>query len=254
MLFKATASRLVHPSRIFQGRDVSAERDSIRQLGRVAELVRPAPLEEFEGYDGYWAKRGRTRIVYRRWTIALEEIADGESVLDIGCGPGEFLRLVTRERPSCRVAGMDVSRVAVDLAREQGLEAHRADIELESIAGEFDRVTCFEVLEHLPHAENALRQIMLASRRSAIVSIPNVGFIGCRLRLGLFGRFPTTCCVFHIREHLRFWTVRDFHEWIEASGFRIVRQRPQSGVPVLRRLMPSVFASGMVYVIDRPSP
>jgi methionine biosynthesis protein MetW len=222
----------------------------VGELKRVAELSRGMPLEEFADYDEYWEWRGQVTVLHERWKIARDLIPDGSSVLDVGCGTGRFLAFLQGERPNCELRGLDVSERAVEMARSEGVEASLHDVEAADITWRADYVTCLEVIEHVVQAERVLDRLMAARRRQAIISIPNVGFIGCRIRLALFGRFPTTCCVFHTREHVRFWTNKDFEEWIERCGYRLSARHPQHGVWVLWRLFPSLFASGMVYVVE----
>jgi hypothetical protein len=83
-----------------------------------------------------------------------------------------------------------------------------------------------------------------------ILSIPNVGYLGSRIRLALFGRFPTTNCVYHIKEHVRHWTLTDFREWTSRLGLRITHVEAQYGAPVARRLRPGLFAKGIVYRVE----
>src|SRR5687767_8929769 len=132
-----------------------------------------------------------------------------------------------------------------------GLKARRLDIATEKIEGEYDIVTSFEVLEHLPEAECGLRTLKHAFRKQLIVSIPNVGYIGCRLRLALFGRFPITMCRMHIKEHVRHWTERDFREWVASEGLTVIRVEGQYGPDWLPwKLFPGLFAKGLVYIVE----
>jgi methionine biosynthesis protein MetW len=220
------------------------------ELKRVAELSGGMPLEEFADYDEYWEWRGQVTVLHERWKIARDLIPDGSSVLDVGCGTGRFLAFLREERPNCKLHGIDVSERAVEMARAEGILASVLDVETTDINSVADYVTCLEVIEHVVQAERVLDRLMAACQRQALISIPNVGFIGCRIRLALFGRFPTTCCVFHTREHVRFWTNKDFEEWIEHCGYRLTARCPQHGIWVLWRLLPSLFASGMVYVVE----
>jgi hypothetical protein len=84
-------------------------------------------------------------------------------------------------------------------------------------------------------------------RKAFIVSIPNTGFHQHRLRL-LFGRFPLQWVVTP-GEHLRYWTRADFHWWAKALGFMIVREVPYEGTPVLKNVLPGLFAAAFVYVL-----
>lgn len=66
------------------------------------EITRPAPLLEFEDYDAYWKSRindGLTARILDRHIVIEKSIPDGESVLDIGCGDGTFLRYLKKVSP-----------------------------------------------------------------------------------------------------------------------------------------------------------
>jgi methionine biosynthesis protein MetW len=218
---------------------------------RVARLTGPAPLNDFPDYDAYWVERGGLGEVIERWRIAVELIPDGASVLDVGCGSAEFLNYLRTERPNVKATGIDISQVAVQRARDSGFEAYQLDLTREDIRGTFDYVTAFEVIEHIPNAEAALARIKAAARRQVIMSLPNVGSIENRLRLGLFGRFPVTNCIFHMNEHVRFWTVRDFREWAERYGMRVVRVYGQGGITFLPwRRFPGLLSEAVVYLLE----
>ena len=225
-------------------------------LGQVKPRFRrmsgPAPYHAFSDYDDYWNQRKKLGGVMRRWELAADAIRGPASVLDVGCGSGEFLAYLRERHPDVALKGTDLSAVAVENTKAQGLDALVFDVVTEELKEEYDYITCFEVLEHLAEAETALRHIKNAFRRKLIVSIPNVGYIGCRLRLALFGRFPVTMCVYHIKEHLRHWTPKDFAEFMRREGLRIESFEGQYGPPWLPwRRMPGLFASGLVYVIVR---
>jgi len=160
------------------------------------------------------------------------------------------LRHLRNARPNADSRGIDFSNEAVAMTRAGGDPADVVDVAQDDIEGSYDFVTCFEVIEHIANAEDALRRIMGATKVRAIVSIPNVGYIMCRLRLALFGRFPITNCVLHVNEHVRFWTPIDFHEWVVRQGYRVVEQRGHMGLKPLWRRFPTLWASGIVYVIE----
>ena len=226
--------------------------------------MRPLPLAALEGdefYDAYWRRRLElepeiTTTAPARATIVAEFLQPGWSVLDLGCGDGSFL-VCLRERVSgLQVRGADVSDEALAVARTRDIDAVRIDLSdpASEIPGTYDVVTALEVIEHLPNAESAVLKAAAAARRYLIVSVPNLGFVESRLRL-LIGRGPITSVVHHIREHLRQWTVRDFHEWAQALGLRIVAERPTRPVRLLAlgEHVPSLFSAGMLYVIDTAS-
>ncbi|MGY1769926.1 methyltransferase domain-containing protein [Blastococcus sp. SYSU D00813] len=224
-------------------------------LGRIDRLRAPAPMQDFSDYDAYWRERGELGVVHERWRVAAELIPDGATVLDVGCGSGEFLAYLKRERPGVEAVGADFSDASVDMVRKRGLEAFRLDLSHEDVPGTFDYITCFETLEHIPDAETAVLKLTAAARRQVIVSVPNVGYLDSRIRLALFGRFPNTNLVFHVKEHVRHWTVKDFHEWAHRLGLRVVLTRGQYGGRLTPwRTRPSLWSAGAIYVLEAADP
>jgi methionine biosynthesis protein MetW len=211
-----------------------------------------APMKSFSDYDDYWEKRGPLETVHRRWQLAAELVEDGSTLLDVGCGTGEFFQYLRSVRPNVRCKGVDFSDRSLEMLRAAGFDAEKVDIAAAPVAGQYDYVTCFEVIEHIADAESALRHLDGAFRKSLIVSIPNIGYWLCRVRLALLGRFPLTNCQLHVKEHVRHWTPRDFREWVAAHGLKVIRGEGQYGFPYTPwKLWPSLFASGMLYVIQR---
>jgi methionine biosynthesis protein MetW len=222
----------------------------LERLRRQLRLLHePAPMAEFEDFDEYWERRGQIPIVFHRWVVAARLIPHGARVLDIGSGSGDFLRFLRDQRPDVAIVGSDSSAKAVEMTRAAGFEALELDAMAEHLPEGFDVITCFEVLEHLPDAEVAIRR-WAAAAPQVILSIPNVGYIGSRVRLALFGRFPVTNCVYHIKEHVRHWTRTDFEEWTERLGLRITHVEAQYGAPLLRRLGPGLWGKGIVYRVE----
>lgn len=215
---------------------------------RLRSLNGPAPLADYADYDEYWESRDAFDGPMRRWVIAADLIPDGASVLDFGCGSGDFLAHLRSVRPAVDATGLDVAKQAVELTRSKGFEATTIDILTDEIDGTYDVVTSFEVLEHIADAEVALRKLARAAKGRIIVSIPNVGAINCRLRLAMFGRFPTTRCVFHVKEHVRHWTPIDFREWVASEDLRVVSAQGDWGIKGTPwRRFPALFCRGMIY-------
>jgi len=94
-------------------------------------------------------------IIQRDWrlrTFLALKLRPGGNLLDIGCGPGTFLRLA--KSYGYKVAGIDVSNKAIKVTQEKfGLfDTHTMSVEeliTKSWQRRFDIICLFDVLEHL---------------------------------------------------------------------------------------------------------
>jgi SAM-dependent methyltransferase len=96
----------------------------------------------------------------------LETIRGDESVLDLGCGNGLFLRELARRGHKAPLLGLDFS---LPLLREAestpGVEFREMDLSrLSVISGQWSLITCFATLHHIPSPEIRL-DILKAVRK-----------------------------------------------------------------------------------------
>jgi SAM-dependent methyltransferase len=93
----------------------------------------------------------------------LEDLAPvGGRVLDVGCGAGSVAKAVKRERPDLEVLACDMSRSAIAAAGGSpgGVDFRLATAErLPFGDGELDFVWIFDILEHVEHPEQVLREV-----------------------------------------------------------------------------------------------
>lgn len=213
-------------------------------------------------YDDYWeSKLGTTKGQMSAWRLKRVQVfagivGRGDRVLDLGVGDGALLAYLI-EQKGIDGCGLDISPKAVAFCREHGLNVGLADINRpigDVLAEHFPDVTRFdyiilsEIIEHMPDPESLLNSLRPHTNKAIIVSIPNTGFHQHRLRL-LFGRFPLQWIVTP-GEHLRYWTLADFRWWARQLGFKIAREVPYQGTPMLKDVYPSLFAAAFVYVLE----
>jgi len=90
-------------------------------------------------------------ILYSNYYKSLEKI-DFNSLLDIGCGRGEFLAKLQQIYPNRDFMGIDLSSTMVDIAKKRGVNAYCLDIS--KVLGEFDVVTAvFDMINYLKFDE-----------------------------------------------------------------------------------------------------
>lgn len=114
--------------------------------------------------------------------LFLSEIVDFKSkrVLEFGCGSGLNCDFLLQRYEPLAVVGFDMSTDCVELAQTQysGLTvmcADACDSLLDLSMGTWDLIVSFEVLEHVPHMENFIKNIRrhLAPTGMAFISTPN---------------------------------------------------------------------------------
>jgi methionine biosynthesis protein MetW len=222
-----------------------------RLRSRLSQYTAPLPMQTFNGYDEYWAARGGEPIIHPRWRIAVGKIPDGATVLDVGCGAGGFLSYLRRERPHVIARGTDISAEAVRAACAAGHDAFRSDLTRERLQDKYDYITCFETIEHIADAEVVAEALRDATRHQLIMSLPNFGYLHHRIRHAVFGRFPNTSLMYHVKEHIRHWGVTDFTEWAAALGLGVVSVEGQYGGRYMPwRTHPALFSPQLVYVLE----
>jgi SAM-dependent methyltransferase len=179
-------------------------------------------------------------------TMALEAVAPGSRVLDIGCGPGAFARELKKR--GCRVTGMDQHPPAEQQAFEDfQVWDGRPDIAVD--LGRFDFVLLLDIIEHLTHPEaflDDLRAGVAAGQPppKLVVTSGNVGFCVVRGQL-LLGNFNYGKRGILDLTHRRLYTFKTLRRLFEQAGYR-VEQIKGVPAPVTKVLGPTRLARFLV--------
>ena len=124
--------------------------------------VDPAEVEKFSNLaHRWWDPAGEFKPLHDINPLRLDWIAQhatlkGARALDVGCGGGILTEAMARR--GARVTGIDLSEKALRVAQlhlhESKLDIRYEKSAVEDIAGahsgQFDLVTCMELLEHVP--------------------------------------------------------------------------------------------------------
>jgi SAM-dependent methyltransferase len=119
--------------------------------------------------DSLWYYRALHRHVVRSLAAALPET--GARVLDAGCGTGGLLRRMHGAQPDWVLTGIDVSPLAVELARQRTASSvTAASVDALPFADEeFDAVASCDVLCQVEEPEKALREFHRVLRPNGVV-------------------------------------------------------------------------------------
>jgi 3' terminal RNA ribose 2'-O-methyltransferase Hen1 len=226
-----------HPEQALIARRYLGRRNSLTRmaLARLAELGDDAEeaLDPDSEEEAAQPEERRVPLNEQRHAAVLRVLtaAGVASVIDLGCGPGQFLARLVKERSFTRVAGADVSTRALSAAarrlrldRMGERQAERITLfqgaltyEDDRFAG-YDAAVLMEVIEHVdPPRLEALERVVFGRAQPGLVVVttPNVEYNV--LYEGLTGSRHA--------DHRFEWTRAEFTDWCErvasAYGYRV---------------------------------
>jgi SAM-dependent methyltransferase len=165
-------------------------------------VVQPAEDHHLETYYSLPAK------------VRLDFVArcqPGGSLLEVGCGGGEFLALARRR--GYKVAAVEPNPEAALVAEGRGIEVERALVEESTLReGSFDVVFHVDLLSHFPDPVKALRKMSALVRPDGLVcfevGVPALARKWYRCRIG----YP---------QHLWLYSENAIHTLLAQSGLRV---------------------------------
>lgn len=98
------------------------------------------------------------------------DIENGSTVLDIGTNSGEFMKMLVDGNRGITVKGVDISDVAVEAAKNKGLDVIKGDGEnLPFPDNSFDYVVLMEVLSHVHDPKKVLKEIKRVLKSNGVL-------------------------------------------------------------------------------------
>ena len=113
-----------------------------------------------------------------RWEhqVSFEKILEHDSILEVGCGSGNFLQQL-KERKSVSCVGLELSEEAAHTAESKGIKIFRETIENHAIENKsrYDVVCFFQVLEHVPDVRSFILSAIDCLKKGGrlIIGVPN---------------------------------------------------------------------------------
>jgi methionine biosynthesis protein MetW len=183
-------------------------------------------------------------------------IEPGVRVLDLGCGNGDLIYFLAKEK-GARVQGIELSEEAIYRCVEKGLSVFHSDIDSglsEYPDHSFDYVILNQSLQEVKKADFVLKEALRVGKK-VIVGFPNFAHLYARLQLCFGGKTPITASLpyrWYNTPNLHFLSVSDFRHFCREKGIRILCAR-FLGTRRLVRFWPNLFALNAIFVITQPS-
>jgi methionine biosynthesis protein MetW len=184
--------------------------------------------------------------------IILDLIAEGSSVLDLGCGNGELLDILTREK-GVTCSGIEIDDRSVYKCVEMGLSVFHGDIDsgiAEYNDKSFDYVILNQTLQQVKHLETVFNDSLRVGKK-VIVGLPNFAHIDSRAQLFFGGKAPVTPSLpyqWYSTPNLHFCSISDFLRYCSDNKIVIERRVYLDGK---RRVLfyPNLFAQKAIFII-----
>ena len=204
----------------------------------------PAELEKFNALaHRWWDPQGEFRPLHDINPLRLEWIAEhasleGARVLDVGCGGGILAEAMAKR--GAKVTGIDLSEKALRVA-ELHLHESKLDIRYEmasvdDFTGEFDVITCMELLEHVPEPAGMVAACARLVRPGGKVFFSTINrnpksylfaVVGAEYVLGLLPKGT--------HDYARLIKPSELARWTRAAGLRTDELIGMTYNPITRR-------------------
>jgi SAM-dependent methyltransferase len=174
-----------------------------------------------------------------RWLTASKPA----SVLDFGCGVGNFLALLRDEFGVPHVEGLELNKKSVQVAQRcYGLKLATSADQLEQ--QHYDAAVLLEVIEHVSDVHGVFG--LLADRIRVggrlLITTPAVdGFVARRL--------PSQCPHYTAPSHVSLFTEQSLRRLVESHGFKMIEVRVDASPMPFQSALRSLF-----YNLDFASP
>ncbi len=197
--------------------------------------VDPAEIEKFQSIASrWWDLESEFKPLHEINPLRVDYIerqADGfgdKRVVDIGCGGGILAEAMAQR--GAQVTGIDMAEQSLKVAR---LHLHESQLNIdyqlstaeafaEDNAGQFDIVTCLEMLEHVPHPEaiiDAAARLLKPGGRLFLSTLNRnpksfgLAIIGAEYLLGMLPRGT--------HQYSRFIKPSEMATQLRANGLRV---------------------------------
>jgi homoserine O-acetyltransferase len=195
----------------------------------------------------------RARVDYELIESLIEP---NSSVLDVGCGDGQLLVNLVRDK-NIKGNGIELDQDLVLDCVCRGLAIIQQDIEqgLRFYDDKsFDYVILSQTVQTLKNPKKVFTELLRVGKK-VIVSFPNFAYWRCRAQIFFLGRAPVTSHLpfdWHDSSNIHFLSLRDFDRFCEELSVKVEKKIPLGKTRLgLAKFAPNLLAEQVIYVTSK---
>ena len=157
--------------------------------------------------------------------IILGLVKPNSSVLDLGCGAGELLYILIKEK-GIRGQGIEIDEQAIYKCVAKGLNVFHGDIDIglsEYKDKSFDYVVLNQSFQQVRHVDIVLKDALRVGKK-VIVGFPNFAYYKSRAQIFFQGKTPVTSSLpyqWYKTPNLHFLSISDFKGYCRVKDIKI---------------------------------
>ena len=186
--------------------------------------------------------------------IIFKIIEPGSSILDLGCGNGELLSLLVKDK-KVKARGIELKEEAIYRCVEEGLSVFHGDIEGglgEYPDNSFDYVVLNQSMQETKKVEFVLQESLRVGRK-VIIGFPNFAYIRSRFDLFFKGKAPVTPSLpysWYESPNIHFLSIKDFDNYCRKKKIDVL-EKYYLGKSTVIRCFPNLLALNAIFVIKK---
>ena len=186
--------------------------------------------------------------------VILDLIEPQSTVLDLGCGTGDLLYLLIKEKKA-KVQGIEIDEQAIYKCVAKGLNVFHGDVDsglAEFSDKSFDYVVLNQSMQQILHVDKVLIDALRVGKK-VIVGFPNFAYLKARLQILFKGKTPVTELLpyqWYETPNLHFLSITDFKDYCRLKEIDIERRiciGEKRRIPFL----PNLFAQTGIFLISK---